>query len=499
MAEKIVAPAVNVGIDDIDKLSEEQRDIAKRIHDAAVQAGVDPEFALATAWQENRFRPSGKSKAGAIGTMQIMPSTARGYGITLKELKDPQTNINLGIQILKDALDRNEGDKRLTLIEYNAGPKAVDRFVKSKEDMSVLPEETQNYIKSIDSYHALEGDSPFDNLGMAEEPVDGASPFGDTGELPPHLRADAETTEQPSMTEQITTHMFQNPSEPSVGLGGAYAQSKINDAMQKQAFERGLQRAQMAPPEVPPVEPPVVAEEPLTSGDKWSQKTVGAQGPGGASTTEAARNYRIQQRLQVAPDVENPSWQPNRSGVILPKGTQEVIEAEQRAMNAQEARRLVDEALANESPLKRASRTVSQFQERPIPRMFGRIGSVGRLPVVGPLSTGTMAGYSMHKFNQAEELEQSGDSLGAAMARLNGFASGIGAIPTTPSVPLNILKGVGMAGSLGITGAEKLRDYMFPYKSVVKEKPSVPQIKKADGGYIPLSLKDVYFHRKARG
>lgn len=498
MAETIVAPKVDVSAQH--KLTDEQKNIAKQVHDAAVEADIDPEFALATAWQENRFRPSGKSEAGAIGTMQIMPATARGYGVTLKELKDPSTNIKLGVQILKDALERHDGDKRLTLIEYNAGPKAVERFVKSNEDMSVLPEETQNYIKGIDNYHALEGASPFDNLGATSEVDDGESPFGATDELPPHLKVGADEPEKPSTLEQLTTHAFQNPSEPGIALADAYAQSKINDAMQKQAFEKGLQRAQaqVAPtPEVPPVAP--VAEEPLTSGDKWSMKTVGAQGPGGESTTEAARNYRIQQRLQTAPDVENPKWQPTRGGIIMPRGTQEAVDAERQAMNAQEAQRLVDEALASESPLKRAARTVNQYTERPIPRMFGRVGSIGKIPVVGPLSTGLMAGYAAHKYNQAEELEKSGDALGASMARLNAYASGIGAIPTTPNIPLNILKGVGMAASAGISGAEALKNWMFPYQSVVKQKPAVPQLKKADGGYIPLSLKDVYFHRKARG
>lgn len=480
MAEKIVAPTVDVGVDSIDKLSDEQRQIAKSIHDAAVEAGIDPEFALATAWQENRFKPSGKSKAGAIGTMQIMPATARSYGVTIKELQDPQTNIKLGVQILKDALDRNEGDKRLSLIEYNAGPKAVNKFLKSNEDMSVLPEETQNYVKSIDAYHALEGDSPFDNIEMGDEPVDGESPFGDTEKLPPHLQAGAGEPDPTSMTERVATHLFQNPSEPGIGLGAAYAQSKINDATQKQAFERGLQRAQMAPPA-----PPEPAPE-IPSGDKWSQKVVGTMGPGGESVTEAARNYRMQQQLSPR---ESNIFNVGREGIILPKGTQE-------AVDAQEARRIVEEGLAKESPLQRISRTVNTTMQRPVPTALGKIGSVGRLPFVGPLSTGLMAGYAAHKYNEAEELEQSGDALGASLARLNAFASGIGAIPTTPSVPLNVLKGVGMAGSAGVSGFEKLRDYLFPYESVVKR--PAKQLKKADGGIIPLSLKHVYFHRKAK-
>ncbi len=504
MAEKIVAPKVEVSGDDR-KLTGEQREIAKKIHDTAIELGVDPEFALATAWQENRFRSVGKSSAGAIGTMQIMPATAKSYGVNLKQLRDLDTNIKLGVQILKDNLDRRDGDKRLALIDYNAGPKVTDAYLEAGEDIKKLPSETKDYLQKISDYHAIDTHhgnepSPFDDLMPREEDL-GESPFGDTENLPPHLQTENRQVEQPSMGEQIISYGLNNPEEVGVGAGAAYLQSKINQgAEQKQqmrAFEEGLRRAQQ--PTMPLEEqfkvqqgmPP--EQKPLSSGEKWSQKTVGSMGPGGESTTEAARNYRIQQRLNVGEDVQNPRWQPNRAGVILPKGQQEIID---RA----EAQRLIDEAERAKSPLQRARESLNIQSQRPTPSMLGKIGSIGKLPVAGPLSTGFMAARSVDKFKQADELESQGDVLGAAMARVNGFASGIGAIPATPSVPLNVLKGVGMAGSLGMTGVESLRDYLFPYKSVVEEKRRMPpQLKKADGGYIPLSLKDVYFHRKARG
>ena len=505
MAETIVAPKVDVAPDSIQKLTDEQKAIAKQIHDEAVSAGIDPEFALATAWQENRFRPSGKSSAGAIGTMQIMPATARSYGVTLRELKDPATNIKLGIQILKDNLDRRDGDKRLALIDYNAGPKVTDSFLKANENIEKLPKETQNYLQSIGQYHAIETHhgnepSPFDNLGVEEDL--GESPFGEAGELPPHLQAGAEQQpEESSLLEDVGRYAFQNPEVPTIGIGTGVAQSRINDAMQRKAFEEGLRRAQMPQaPQAPvggqhPMQPPAqpMAGQPMTSGDKWSAKTVGSMGPGGESTTEAARNYRIQQRLNVGEDVQNPRWQASREGIILPRG-------EQESVDLQRARQIIEEVERNKSPLQRAKEAINVQTQRPTPAALGKLGAIGKVPFLGPLSTGTMGAYSAHKFNEAERLDQSGDALGAALARLNGFASGIGAIPATPYVPLNVVKGTGMAASAGISGIEALKNLMFPYKSVVEEKrPMPPQIKKADGGYIPLSLRDVYFHRKARG
>jgi len=121
---------------------------------------------------------------------------------------------------------------------------------------------------------------------------------------------------------------------------------------------------------------------------------------------------------------------------------------------------------------------------------------LGKTKFLGPLSTGVSAANAIRAYERADELEAQGDHIGAAIARANAYASSAAAIPASPYVPLDIIKGVGTIGEIGLTGAEKLKDLLFPYESVTKKKPK--EIKKADGGYIPLSLKHVHFHRKKR-
>ncbi len=89
---------------------------------------IDPLFVSAIIKAESKFLSKAKSRRGAVGLMQLMPSTAKelaeelGYkNITEKDLEDPKKNINLGMYYLSK-LDRMfNGDKILILSAYNAG------------------------------------------------------------------------------------------------------------------------------------------------------------------------------------------------------------------------------------------------------------------------------------------------------------------------------------------------------------------------------------------
>lgn len=114
----------------------------------APEYGVDPNIIRAMMWQESSGDPSVTSNKGARGLMQLIPATARAYGLRvgdgIDERTDPAKNLQAGIHYFADLLKEFGGDVRLALAGYNAGAGAVHKY-------GGIPPyaETQNYVRSI--------------------------------------------------------------------------------------------------------------------------------------------------------------------------------------------------------------------------------------------------------------------------------------------------------------------------------------------------------------
>jgi len=103
---------------------------------------VDPSLVKAIIANESGFDASATSKVGAQGLMQLMPDTAAAVGV--RNSYDPGQNVAGGTRYLKGLLNRFNGDVRLAVAAYNAGPNAVEKY----GDVPPFTE-TQNYVQNV--------------------------------------------------------------------------------------------------------------------------------------------------------------------------------------------------------------------------------------------------------------------------------------------------------------------------------------------------------------
>lgn len=142
-----------------------QQDIDAAIDQAASRHNVDPGLVRSVVKVESNFNPNAVSRKGAMGLMQLMPSTARSLNVS--NPFDPSQNVDAGVRHLRSLLDAYRGDVRLSLAAYNAGSGAVARS-------AGVPRfrETQNYVRRITNLYS--GGRPAGSYvlgGPAHEPV----------------------------------------------------------------------------------------------------------------------------------------------------------------------------------------------------------------------------------------------------------------------------------------------------------------------------------------
>lgn len=126
--------------------NEQEHNFYPIIFAAANRYDVDPALVKAIIMAESSYNPMAISKKGAIGLMQLMPTTATALGV--EDSLNPEHNINGGVKYLKKLLNRFEGDLELALAAYNAGSKKVKKY------KGIPPyKTTQRFVEKVFKYY----------------------------------------------------------------------------------------------------------------------------------------------------------------------------------------------------------------------------------------------------------------------------------------------------------------------------------------------------------
>lgn len=139
-------PAMNIDRDGVEKL----------VREAAERHNVDPALVRAVIETESNWNPSAFSRKGAMGLMQLIPTTAQRFGVN--DAFNPKQNVDAGVHYLKTLLERYNGNLDLALAAYNAGEGAVDRA-------HGIPSyrETRNYVQRVQDAYFRPGSGRLEN------------------------------------------------------------------------------------------------------------------------------------------------------------------------------------------------------------------------------------------------------------------------------------------------------------------------------------------------
>ncbi|WP_321992986.1 lytic transglycosylase domain-containing protein [Clostridium butyricum] len=131
---------------------EDLKKIYSAVSDASKKYGISESLILAVIKQESDFDSTSTSSVGASGLMQIMPGNYSHLGIS--DPYDVDQNVNGGTKLLREYLDKYNGDIQMALMAYNGGPGTMQRRgVTSSDDLYKMPEETQNYVPKVMGYY----------------------------------------------------------------------------------------------------------------------------------------------------------------------------------------------------------------------------------------------------------------------------------------------------------------------------------------------------------
>ena len=131
---------------------------------------LDPALLAAVIYRESKFDPDARSSSGAVGLMQLLPTTAQGIAehtggreFVVEDLNDPEINVRYGSFYLRRLLRKYE-DERLALAAYNAGQRHVDEWLAG--DGRIRFAETRHYVDEVLELRDVYARAYSDELGL---------------------------------------------------------------------------------------------------------------------------------------------------------------------------------------------------------------------------------------------------------------------------------------------------------------------------------------------
>jgi hypothetical protein len=431
------------------KLNEDQLQIALAVDAEARRQGVNPEFVWPMVYQESKFQQDAKSPKGAIGVMQLIPSTAKGLKV---DPTDVSQNISGGISLLKELMQNPKigNDPYKILAGYNASTKTRNKFYESG-DLADLPDETITHMLKVNEYYG--GDLPKVSLTKTEEaaaePAAGAASEAAKGKPTDDEKVGAGGVEQPRLPRALTGGVGaaagvlagSGAAVPAAAMRAKYDLLQLIDAYPdaRAAFKAGkspsevlaiaLKNVAGGSPDLPPAQGPLTGQP---AGGRMTQNWIASQDAEGRYTDvgmkarDQAEAHRMKLAAMAAEDKINqiaPEFRadPNRSNLFIPQ-------------SAGSGPRGVSSA-----PIPSVAPVVET------PTVLGQVKNIARnytpflkMPVMGGLTGFGLAQGAADVYNRVKEKQP-----------VEATASGLGTLASTAAP---FVSGA-LSGGLGVAGA----------------------------------------------
>lgn len=430
----------------LDNLSPEQSAIAEKIAQEAVKRGINPRFAVALAWTENKFTDK-PGELDEIGIMQVRPGTAKQYGYNPKDLLNPDRNIEIGLDILRRHLDTFGRDPYAAAAAYNAGP--GHPLLTGKGDAD-LPESTKNYIRKIQSFGGFTEMPQEEPPAQAEKPPEITAPTGELKPMPAPERKPLMPPEDLNKTvESLSQPIKQDPLRVAFDVGAAATGA---------ALAGGAKPAQM--PTAPPMSaapaggPAGPVGGPAMPDQQQAARILQGTDKGGGVTGRQAMGFNAITGQQAARTRESTSLidQLRQKGVVG-KTTQQIL-AEFPDISSTQSGVHVPRHLSTPDVPPRVGQPEPQRPSM-TSRMSQGMGNINqRVAGIPTRAFGALGGLGVAEgVMEAKHRAETGDVPGAALASAGALGSLLSLFP-----PMRIVGAAStIASPLGMVLLDRLR------------------------------------------